>query len=119
VFRAAVLSIVLTLANGPNATLLCSVWCHPAEALPAECQHQDATTSPRATGDDGCRTAPARAAALVREDGKRGSATAGGDHAVAVPRFHAGRPLMATSRKYERGQLHPGAAPPVLIALRI
>jgi hypothetical protein len=119
VFRAAVLSIVLTLAIGPNATLLCSVWCHPAEATPAECQRQDATTSPRVTGEDSCRISPAGTTALAREEGRRGSAAAGADHAVAIPRFRVTRPLTHTSRTYELGHSHPGAAPPVLIALRI
>jgi hypothetical protein len=118
VFRAAVLSIVLTLAIGPNPTLLCSVCCHSAEAIPAECQHQGATPSPRVTGEDGCRIAPADTA-LAREEGRRGFATAGAADAVAMPQFHVARPLTHTSRTYEPGQSHPGAASPVLIALRI
>lgn len=39
VFRAVVLSIVATLAIGPNAALLCSAWCHPQAAAPSTSHH--------------------------------------------------------------------------------
>ena len=55
VFRAALFSIVLTLAVGQNASLLCQVWCH--DATSAGCPHQDSTTSPSVSADDNCRSA--------------------------------------------------------------
>jgi hypothetical protein len=45
VFRAALVSVVLTLATGPNAGLLCTAWC--VDATSTGCPHQDSTTSPR------------------------------------------------------------------------
>ena len=119
VLRAAVLSIVLTLAVGPNAALLCAVWCHPGAARTSECQHQDATTSPRVSGEDSCRTAQASATAVVREDARRGSAAAVVQHAVAAPRFQVAPPL-ADATRANPPRMSPAAyAPPVLIALRI
>jgi hypothetical protein len=119
VFRAAVLSIVLTLAIGPNATLLCSVWCHPDEANTSACQHQDAVTSPRVTGEDSCRTAPASPTAFVREDAKRGSPTAISQQAVAIPLFRLGPPPTHTLSTYEATASLSAVASPLLIALRI
>jgi hypothetical protein len=119
VFRAAVLSIVLTLAIGPNATLLCSVWCHPDEAQAFACQHQDATTSPRVTGEDSCRTVPVSPTAFVREEAKRGSPTPISQQAVAVPLFRLGPPPTHATRAYEATRSLDAATSPLLIALRI
>jgi hypothetical protein len=54
VFRAAVLSIVLTLAVGPNASLLCRTWCDQQAATASGCHHEDQATSPSVAGDDCC-----------------------------------------------------------------
>jgi hypothetical protein len=118
VFRAAVLSIVLTLAIGPNATLLCSVWCHPDEAKASACQHQEATTS-RVTGEDSCRTAATSTMAFVREEAKRGSPTPIAQQAVASPRFRLGLPPAHTLGAYEATASLSAVASPLLIALRI
>jgi hypothetical protein len=42
VFRAALYSVVLTLAIGQNAGLLCKVWC--PDATSKSCLHQESTT---------------------------------------------------------------------------
>jgi hypothetical protein len=119
VFRAAVLSIVLTLAIGPNATLLCSVWCHPDEATTSACQHQDVTSSPQVTGEDSCRTAPTSTTAFVREEAKRTSPTPIAQQAVASPRFRLGPPPTDTLGAYEAKASLSAVASPLLIALRI
>ena len=119
VFRAAVLSIVLTLAIGPNASLLCSVWCHPGAATTSTCQHQDATPSPRVTGEDSCKTAPSNATALIRKEARRGSPTPRAQQVIAVRQFQFVPPPTATSRAYETATSRVAAAPPFLIALRI
>jgi hypothetical protein len=119
VLRAAVLSIVLTLVIGPNTTLLCSVWCHPDGAHTSACQHQDATTSPRVTGEDSCRTVPARPSAFVREDTKRGSPTPISQQAVAVPLFRLGPPPTHAARAYDKTPSLDAPTSPLPIALRI
>ena len=52
VLRAALLSIVLTVAAGQSVSLMYTVWCHPHEAATNGCEHQDPTTSPSAIGPD-------------------------------------------------------------------
>lgn len=118
-FRAAVLSVVLTLAFGPNATVLCAVWCHPEGDKTSACQHQDATTSPQVIGEDGCRTVPAAATAFVREEAKRESRTAGAQHAVLIPPFRFAPSLTETTRTNDPSTLLAVGSPPLLIALRI
>lgn len=119
VFRAAVLSIVLTLAIGPNAAPLCSVWCHPEEANTSACQHQNATTSPRVTGEDSCRTAPASSIAFVREEAKRGSPTSISQQAFAIPLSRFGPPPTHATRAHEATPSLNAITSPLLIALRI
>lgn len=119
VFRAAVLSIVLTFAVGPNAALLCAVWCHPEEARTSDCQHQRATTSPQVTGEDSCRTVPASATSFVREDARRGAARPDSQPAVAVPGLQVARPPGHMLRAYRLAPSPGAQSPPVLIALRL
>ena len=119
VIRAAVLSIVLTLAVGPSANLLCSVWCHPEDATNAACEHQNATTSPRVTGEDSCRTTPTTAAAFTRDEAKRGSSPNGDQQAAVARTLRLADPLTEAIQPREgRGSLAT-AVSPVLIALRI
>jgi hypothetical protein len=117
VFRAAVFSIVLTLAIGPNATLLCSVWCHPHEVKTSACQHQGATTSPQVTGEDSCRTVVATLTAFVREEGKRGQQTS--QPAVSVAQFGLAVPRTDATRNPGPNTAPAVVSPPILIALRI
>lgn len=42
--RATVLSIVFTVAVGPNAALLCKVWCDPGAAAASGCHHQGSSS---------------------------------------------------------------------------
>ena len=112
-FRAAVLSIVLTLAIGPSATVLCSVWCHP-EIRASACQHQDA--SPLATADNNCRVAPASATAFVPENSRPGSPA---QQAIAMPRFRFAPSLNNTIRAHEAATSLVVDTRPLLIALRV
>jgi hypothetical protein len=116
VVRAAVLSIVLTLAVGPSANLLCSVWCHRDDTTSAACEHQNATTSPRVTGEDSCRTTPTTAASFTRDEPKRPQ---NGDQQGAFVRTsRLAVPLAAAIRPRDGGH-SLAAVPPILIALRI
>jgi hypothetical protein len=112
--RAAVLSIVLTLAGGQNATLICRVWCGPVEGTAQSCQHEDPIGSVRMTAGLVCVNAPGVAA--VREDTRRAPSAVHADlaspPAARTARASEGRP----SR--ESGQTTSLAQPP-LVALRI
>ena len=85
VFRAALFSIVLTLAIGQNASLLCQVWCQ--DTTSAGCSHQDSTTSPSVSAHATCRTDVGAAVAFVREDPRRAAADPDTQKAVATRRF--------------------------------
>ena len=69
--RATVLSIVLTVAFGQEATLICGVWCHPIERTAAGCTHHDQTTLPGIASEESCRAAELGATPFVREDARR------------------------------------------------
>ena len=116
-FRTALFAIVLTLAVGQNASLLCKVWC--PDTTSAECPHQDSTTSPSVSAYDKCRTDFGGVVAFVREDARRTAAAPDAQNALAVPRFlwalshiepgfafESDRPLLLEER-------------PLVIALRI
>jgi hypothetical protein len=85
VFRAALFSIVLTLAFGQNASLLCQVWC--PDTTSAGCPHQDSTTSPSASARDNCRSDVGGAVAFVREDARRAAAAPDAQNALVISRF--------------------------------
>ena len=119
VFRAAVFSIVLTLAVGQNAALLCKAWCYPHEAPAAGCRHHEPTTSATVNGNDNCSGATFGAIAFVREDARRTASAQDAQNGLAVPRFrfvpsHSNSPF-----GYESGQPPPLQARPLAIALRI
>jgi hypothetical protein len=124
VFRAALFSIVLTLAVGQNAGLLCKVWCH--DATSAGCPHQDSTTtfpdsatSPRVSADDNCGNAFVGAVAFVREEAPRTAFAPDGQNALVVQRFQL-PPSPADLRPgFESGQRRPLEERPLVIALRI
>ena len=88
-FRAAVLSIALALAAGPNTSLLCEIWCdsHPAPAI--ACQHHgDTSTSLAAVAaDDTCHSSALDAPAFVREVVRPGVSAPDAAHAVIIPLY--------------------------------
>jgi hypothetical protein len=117
VFRAVLFSIVLTLAFGQNASLLCKVWC--PDTTSAGCPHQNSTTSPSVSAHDNCRSAVVGTVAFVREDARRTAAAPDAQNALAVPRF-----LLAVSHADLGSGLGPGRQRlleerPLVIALRI
>jgi hypothetical protein len=118
VFRAVVLSIVLALAIGPNAVVLCAAWCHPEETKSSACRHPDATMSPLVTGENNCRTVPAVAAAFVREEAKRGSPTVAVPQSAPLPHSLFAPAPSDTSLTNASTSLAV-ISPPLRIALRI
>jgi hypothetical protein len=118
VFRAAVVSIVLTLAVGQSAALLCSVWCHPPKVATGACEHQHQATLPSVTGNDSC-TQLAGATAFVREDVRRGASAPDAQDGVVVAGLQfAPPPAHSTSGRQLRHQT-PLRASPLILALRI
>ena len=117
VFRAALFSIVLTLAFGPNASLLCQVWC--PDTTSAGCPHQDSTTSPSVSADDNCSSVVAGAVGFVREDARRTAAAPDAQNALVVPRFRLAPSPTDLRSGFESGRRLPFEERPLNITLRI
>ena len=119
VFRAALFSIVLTMAVGQDAALLCKAWCYLPQDLALGCQHQDATTSPTMNADDNCRNLAVGAIAFVREDARRGATAPDTQNALVIPRFRFAPALSDSRSGYESGPQLQLKAQPRVTALRI
>lgn len=118
-FRVAVLSIVVALAVGQNAGLLCKVWCHPPEAVANGCHHHDSTTSSSVKGDDTCSNVALGVTAFVRED-VRGTASAPhAQQAVAVPPYQFSPSTAETRARGDSAREWSLEKRPLKTALRI
>ena len=117
VFRAALFSIVLTLAVGPNASLLCKAWC--PDTTSAGCPHQESTTSPSVSAYDNCRTDIGTAVAFFREDARRTAAAPDAQNSLAVPRFLLALSYIDLGFGWEFGRRLLFEERPLVIALRI
>ena len=94
-FRAAVLSIVITFGAAPEATLLCSLWC-PSEASASGCHHHEQTSWPPVKASDACDAADPGVAALTREDARRKELGSGTGHAAPVQPYQLVRSTSGT-----------------------
>jgi hypothetical protein len=119
VFRAALVSIVVTLTLGQNAALLCSIWCHPQQSANSACEHQAPMTSPTVTGNESCVQIAAGPTPLVREEARRVAADSSAQRGAVVARFQFVPQSTSTARDLERAQAPPPAAPTLVLALRI
>ena len=88
VLRASALLTVLTLAIGPNADLLCAIWCHPVERAALNCLHQETTTPRASRSGDGNQEGAIGAIVFIREDVRRGASLPHSTYdAEAIPGF--------------------------------
>lgn len=117
VFRAALFSIVLTLAVGQNAALLCEVWCQ--DATSAGCPHRGSTTSPSVSADDSCSRVVVEAVGFVREDARRTAAAPDAQNALALPRFRLVPSPTNLRSGFEAGRRLLLEERPLILALRI
>lgn len=118
-FRASVLSILLTLAVGPNLALLCGTWCDPQAVAASECHHEAPATSPSVAVDDRCDNMVLGVAAFLRQDVRRGVASQDADQAVLVPRYTLAHSTIATRPRHEPGRASSLEKRPLSTLLRI
>ena len=116
-FRAALFSIVLTLALGPNPDLLCKVWC--PDATSAGCPHGGSTTSPSVSAEDSCSRVVVGAVGFVREDARRNAAAPDAHNALVVPRFRLAPSPTNLRSGFETGRRQLLEERPRILALRI
>lgn len=116
--RALLPLIVLTLAVGQNASVLCVVWCHPETGQTAACEHQEPSTSSSVTGNDECPEVAGAVTAFVREEVRREEYAPDALHAVVIPPFQSALPLQSAFGS-DSGHQPPLATRPPVLALRI
>ena len=117
-FRAALLSIVLTLAAGQNAAaLLCDVWCHSVEGMAGACEQQGGTTSPAVAASD-CNV-NGSVIVFVREEAPRSSSVPTVDSGVFVPPFASTPPASGSLSRYEAAGGRRLELRPLVLSLRI
>ena len=119
VFRAALVSIVLTLTLGQNAALLCVVWCHPQHGVNGACEQQVPTTSPSVTANESCARVAAAPTAFVREDGRRVASVSHAQQGIVVAPFQFVAPPSFSAHGLEHAQSTALEARPLVLALRI
>ena len=117
--RGAVLSIVLTLAIGPNAPLLCRIWCHPQADAATGCPRMDPTTSPSVAGDPRCDQAVLSAAAVLPEEVRRVVSAPDTAHAIQVTRYQLASSATDSLPRHERRRAWSVEKRPLSTALRI
>src|SRR5690349_1802032 len=105
VFRAALFSIVLTLAAGQDAALFCGGWCHSGETTAGACELFTAMTAAAdIVANDRCPIT-GNTIVFVRDDAGRTISTPDSNGAVPVPVFAVTRPDSAVSISEPSGRL--------------
>ena len=117
-FRAVVLSTLLTLVIGQNAAAFCSVRCEPRDAATAGCEHHAPAALHLFAANDRCSEMAFRLVAFVRDDAPRASSVPSTAYAIVVSYWHNALPLRHNPSAYERRQQSP-LNPSLDIALRI
>lgn len=117
--RAVVLSIVLILAAGQNAALLCRGWCHPTEPIDVGCHHPYRTASPTVISNEICKGAVAVALPFVPEDVLRPRLSAQAQTDLFSPRFGALPPILDGRSGFKPAGPSPREARPLALSLRI
>ena len=117
-FRAVLLSIVLSLAVGQNVALLCRAWCNAHEAAASGCHHEDSPTTPT-VDDESCDNVVVAATAVLREDVRRNVSSQDANHAIPVPRYQLAQFTIDTCQNREAGRRWLLENRPLSTALRI
>jgi len=121
VLRVAAAAIALTLAIGPDAAVLCGLWCDQHAVAEAACpQHGDGAPSSRvAAAGDCCDATVVAVTAILPRDARGGLASPDGDSAIPA-RFRLAVRMAATVRpRHQPGPRWSLDARPLATALRI
>ena len=117
--RVAVLSIVLTSLAGPNATLLCRIWCDSHRPARVDCHHEPMGTAPAVTGVGDCDDMGLTGAVFVLEDVRRGVTERDAQDADFVARYQLAPSASKAGLGSEMGRGSPPDNRPPVTALRI
>ena len=119
VFRTAVLSIVLTLAVGQNAALLCGTWCNRHAATATACHHQDPVTFRKVAAGDNCWHQVLNTPAVLQENVRRDASLPDADYAIPVPSYRLAHSTTDARPGQEPGREWSLDTRPLSTALRI
>jgi hypothetical protein len=117
VIRAALFSIAVILAVGPNLDLLCKVWCQ--DATSTECRHPASTTSLNVGADNSCSDLGTGTLAFVRDGGRTAQARDVQNAALVVLPFRFVNSPMDPRPDGESGPRLLHTPDPLVTALRI
>ena len=118
-FRAALLSIIFSLAVGPDVTLLCRTWCDAHLAAASECHHRDSPYRPSVAGNQNCDNVVVAATAVLRDDIRRDVSPQGANQASPVPRYKPTQSTIDACPGEERWHAWLVEKRPLVTALRI
>jgi hypothetical protein len=121
-FRAIILSVLLTLGVGQNTPLICGVWCQAGDAgMMGLCEHHESALSPTISGREDCSIARGVSAFLV-EDARR-DVTVTCSHAdLGLDQGHDDNVMAACTREHAYAfpaLLHPPDLPVLFSDLRL
>lgn len=119
VFRIAVLSVVLTVAIGPNAALLCRTRCDTHAAVASRCHDADPATSPTVAGDDSCSNVVLSLAAILRDEVGRGASNPFAHHAILVAEYRLAGSTTNARLDFAASRQRSLLNRPLAIALRL
>jgi hypothetical protein len=88
-------------------------------AAVSECHHENSSTTPSVAGDESCNNVVLVAAAVLREDVRRGVSSPGGEHAIPVPRCQLAPSTINVWLGHEPGRDSSLEKQPLVTALRI
>lgn len=118
--RVAAVVIALTLAIGPDAALLCGLWCDQHAVAEAGCQHGDPAPSTRvAAAGDCCDAAVVAVAAILPRDARGSLTSPDADFAMPVHVRLAVREAATVLPGHQPGRRWSLDARPLATALRI
>ena len=117
-FRAALVSIVFSLAIGQNVALLCRMWCDAHATAASECHQNSSTTSSVAKSQD-CDNVVVAATAVLREEVGRGVSSRDANQAIPVPGYRLALLMVDARPQSEPWRERPLEKRPFLTALRI
>ena len=63
------------------------MWCHPKTVAASECHGENSSTTPSVAGGESCNDVELGAAAVLREDLRRGVSSPDANQAITVPRY--------------------------------
>ena len=119
VFRASLLSIVISLAVGQNVSLLCRTWCAAEAAGAGECHHTSSSPRPMVAGEKSCDNVVTAGILGFREDVRRGVSSHDPSQAIPVPRYQLTELTIDARRGQEPWRKSSLDGRPLSVALRI